>query len=83
MRFDCTGQVNVLPDDLHACVVFESRSKLYIIMELVTGGELFDRIIVKDHYSEKEAANCFKQIIGGESVRSGTGMLGRHTHESN
>lgn len=42
--------------------VYESRTKLYIIMELVTGGELFDRIIEKEHYSEKEAAGCFQQV---------------------
>jgi calcium/calmodulin-dependent protein kinase I len=42
--------------------VFESRSKLYIVMELVTGGELFDRIMVKDHYSEREAAHVFDQV---------------------
>lgn len=43
--------------------VYESRTKLYIIMELVTGGELFDRIIEKEHYSEKEAAACFQQVF--------------------
>jgi serine/threonine protein kinase len=32
-------------------------------MELVTGGELFDRIVAKDHYSETEAAKVFVQII--------------------
>ena len=28
----------------------------------VTGGELFDRILAKDHYSETEAARCFLQV---------------------
>lgn len=43
--------------------MFQSRQKMYIVMELVTGGELFDRIIQKDHYSEMEAANCCSQLL--------------------
>ena len=31
-------------------------------MEKVTGGELFDRIVVEDHFSEAEAANVFVQV---------------------
>lgn len=42
--------------------MYESRSKIYIVMELVTGGELFERVIKKEHYSEMEAARCFQQV---------------------
>ena len=36
--------------------VFDRRgAQVYIVMELVTGGELFDRIVEKDHYNESEA----------------------------
>mmetsp|Transcript_2202 Transcript_2202/g.5806 ORF Transcript_2202/g.5806 Transcript_2202/m.5806 type:complete len:353 (+) Transcript_2202:334-1392(+) len=42
--------------------VFDAKSKLYIVMELVTGGELLDRLAEKDHYSEMEAANVFHQM---------------------
>ena len=43
--------------------MFESKEKIYIVMELLTGGELFDRIIAAGHFSETEAAHCFKQIM--------------------
>ncbi|CAK4645481.1 hypothetical protein LEN26_005585 [Aphanomyces euteiches] len=33
----------------------EAGDMCYLVMELVTGGELFDRIIAKDHYTEGEA----------------------------
>ena len=33
--------------------VYESVDKIYLVMELLSGGELFDRIIEKGSYSEK------------------------------
>jgi len=33
------------------------------LMEIAEGGELFDRIVNKGHYSEKEAARAFRQIM--------------------
>jgi len=32
-------------------------------MELVTGGELFDRIVEKEKYSEKDASDLMRQIF--------------------
>ena len=33
-----------------------------LVLELVTGGELFDRIVAKGNYSEKDAATCMSQL---------------------
>lgn len=35
---------------------FESKKKVCMVLELLTGGELFDRIVHKGSYSEKEAS---------------------------
>jgi len=43
--------------------VWEDKGKFYMVMELMTGGELFDRIVEKDHYSEKEAADTIRPIV--------------------
>jgi calcium/calmodulin-dependent protein kinase I len=44
--------------------VFNEKSKMYLVLDLVTGGELFDRIIARGHYSEKDAAQLMHDVIG-------------------
>ena len=43
--------------------IFDSKDKFYMVMELMTGGELFDRIVEKDSYSEKEASDTIRPIV--------------------
>ena len=43
--------------------VFDTPRHMYIIMEFMSGGELFDRIIAKEHYNEKEVCSCAYIIV--------------------
>jgi len=43
--------------------VFEDRTHIHLVMELCKGGELFDQIITKGHYSEKEAAELVRTML--------------------
>jgi len=43
--------------------IFEDDDKVYIVMELVIGSELFDRIVEKGYYSERNAMNIVSQIL--------------------
>lgn len=43
--------------------VYDCPNHMYMVMELMTGGELFDRIVNKEHYSESEARDAIRQII--------------------
>jgi len=42
---------------------FEDEVNVYLVTELCTGGELFDRIIKEEFFSEEVAARVFKQIL--------------------
>jgi len=42
---------------------YETSETIYLILELVTGGELFDQIIERGTYSESETAEVVRQIL--------------------
>jgi len=45
--------------------VYESETELYLILEYVEGGELFDYLVKRGRLPEKEALIFFQQIING------------------
>ncbi|KAK9488025.1 kinase-like domain-containing protein [Lipomyces starkeyi] len=42
---------------------FESKDKYYIVTQLATGGELFDRIVERGKYTEKDAVKTVSEIL--------------------
>ncbi|KAI5625747.1 calcium/calmodulin-dependent protein kinase type 1B, partial [Silurus asotus] len=42
---------------------FETPAKLYLVMTLVTGGELLDRILKQGSYTEKDASHVILQVL--------------------
>ena len=71
------------PNCIQFVDMFDAKDKLYIVMELVNGGELFDRIIEKTHFSESEAAHCFNQIIGAVKYLHEIGIVHRDIKPEN
>jgi len=51
------------PNVIKLFEIFEDDKNVYLIMELCTGGELFDRITECGSFTEKYAAKIFKQIL--------------------
>lgn len=47
--------------------VWENKSELFLVLEYVDGGELFDYLVSKGKLNEGEAVHYFKQIIEGVS----------------
>lgn len=42
-----------------------SSTKYFLVFELVPGGELFERIVDRHHFSEHDAARCVQAIMVG------------------
>lgn len=51
------------PNIIRLYEVFEDSQSVYIVMELCSGGELFDTIIKVGSFSEKQAAQIFQQMM--------------------
>jgi calcium/calmodulin-dependent protein kinase I len=43
--------------------VYKEQKYYYLVTELLEGGELFDRIVSKETYNEKEARNVCKTLF--------------------
>jgi len=51
------------PNIVRLYEVMASKTKIYIVMEYVKGGELFDRVAKKGKLKEEEARKYFQQLI--------------------
>ncbi|ONK68844.1 uncharacterized protein A4U43_C05F16600 [Asparagus officinalis] len=74
-----TGHPNVIS----ICGAYEDSMAVHVVMELCAGGELFDRIIEKGHYSEKKAAELARVIVGVVEVCHSLGVMHRDLKPEN
>jgi len=56
---------------------------LYLVLELMTGGELFDRIVEKEHYSEMEASETIRPIVDAIRYCHSMGIIHRDLKPEN
>ena len=45
--------------------VYDDGYKVYMVMEMMKGGELLDRILQQSYFSEREAANIVYVLVSG------------------
>lgn len=62
---------------------YEDFASVHLVMELCEGGELFDRIVKKGHYSEREAAKLTKTIVGVVEACHSLGVMHRDLKPEN
>ncbi|EPS61686.1 calcium dependent protein kinase 5, partial [Genlisea aurea] len=62
---------------------YEDPLYVHIVMELCSGGELFDRIIQRGHYSERRAAELTKIIVGVVEACHSLGVMHRDLKPEN
>uniref|UniRef100_A0A8C5KJL8 Calcium/calmodulin-dependent protein kinase type IV n=1 Tax=Jaculus jaculus TaxID=51337 RepID=A0A8C5KJL8_JACJA len=63
--------------------IFETPTEISLVLELVTGGELFDRIVEKGYYSERDAADAVKQILEAVAYLHENGIVHRDLKPEN
>jgi len=51
------------PNIIKLYETFEDHRNIYLVMELCTGGEMFDRIIEAGHFTESQAALVMQQVV--------------------
>ncbi|KAM0019605.1 putative protein kinase CAMK-CDPK family [Helianthus debilis subsp. tardiflorus] len=74
-----TGQPNIV----EFRGAYEDEESVHLVMELCSGGELFDRITKKGSYSEKEAAKLGRQIVNVVHVCHFMGVMHRDLKPEN
>lgn len=52
------------PNIMKLLDLFNEKYWIYMVTELVSAGELFDRIVQRDHYDEAEARNVSRTMFG-------------------
>ena len=62
---------------------YEDKHSVHVVMELCAGGELFDRIIAKGHYTERAAASICRQIVNVVHICHFMGVMHRDLKPEN
>jgi calcium-dependent protein kinase len=62
---------------------YEDVTSVHLVMELCAGGELFDRIIQRGHYSEAKAAELTRTIVGVVEACHSLGVMHRDLKPEN
>ncbi|XP_038892170.1 calcium-dependent protein kinase 1-like [Benincasa hispida] len=62
---------------------YEDAVAVQVVMELCAGGELFDRIIQRGHYTERKAAELTRTIVGVVEACHALGVMHRDLKPEN
>uniref|UniRef100_A0A7N0TXX0 non-specific serine/threonine protein kinase n=1 Tax=Kalanchoe fedtschenkoi TaxID=63787 RepID=A0A7N0TXX0_KALFE len=62
---------------------YEDNDNVHIVMELCEGGELFDRIVARGHYTERAAANVARTVMEVVKMCHDNGVIHRDLKPEN
>ncbi|KAM6353106.1 LOW QUALITY PROTEIN: serine/threonine-protein kinase H1 [Alca torda] len=83
----CESELSVLRRVRHTnnqlIEVFETQDRVYMVMELATGGELFDRIIAKGSFTERDATLVLQMVLDGVKYLHTLGITHRDLKPEN
>ncbi|KAJ3301523.1 hypothetical protein HDV03_000699 [Kappamyces sp. JEL0829] len=81
-RTKLAREINILQSISHRYIVellevIETEAYIGLIMEVATGGELFEYILSREYLSEREAGRIFAQLIDAVSYLHARGIIHR------
>jgi calcium-dependent protein kinase len=62
---------------------YEDAMAVHVVMEICAGGELFDRIVQRGHYTERKAAELTRTIVGVVEACHSLGVMHRDLKPEN
>ncbi|VDD90758.1 unnamed protein product [Enterobius vermicularis] len=71
------------PNIIQLYGTYDEKDYVYLVMELVTGGELFDRIVAKGSFTEQDASNLMKQVLEAVAFMHQNGVVHRDLKPEN
>lgn len=71
------------PNVIQILGAYEDAVAVHVVMELCAGGELFDRIIQRGHYTERKAAALARVIVGVVEACHSLGVMHRDLKPEN
>ncbi|EEF38311.1 calcium-dependent protein kinase 20 [Ricinus communis] len=71
------------PNVIKIIDAYEDAVAVHVVMELCAGGELFDRIIQRGHYTERKAAELARLIVGVVQACHSLGVMHRDLKPEN
>uniref|UniRef100_A0A8D3BZ74 Si:ch211-27e6.1 n=1 Tax=Scophthalmus maximus TaxID=52904 RepID=A0A8D3BZ74_SCOMX len=84
----CAAELAVLRRVSHANViqlveVFQFPRRVYMVLELATGGELLDRVVSRGHFTERDATQALRMVLAGVGYLHGLGITHRDLKPEN
>uniref|UniRef100_A0A7N6BR46 Protein kinase domain-containing protein n=1 Tax=Anabas testudineus TaxID=64144 RepID=A0A7N6BR46_ANATE len=84
----CASELAVLQRVSHANViqlieVFQLPQRVYMVLELATGGELLDRVISRGHFTERDATQALRMVLAGVGYLHSLGISHRDLKPEN
>ena len=72
-----------IPDSLGGRGCFDSPKTFYMVLEVCAGGEMFDRIVDKEKYTEHEARVAFYEMMNALKYCHENGVVHRDLKPEN
>ncbi|XP_035513065.1 serine/threonine-protein kinase H1 homolog [Morone saxatilis] len=84
----CASELAVLHRVSHSNViqlieVFQFPQRVYMVLELATGGELLDRVVSRGHFTERDATQALRMVLAGVGYLHNLGITHRDLKPEN